>query len=681
MRSIAKRWLALITLVAGASMGNAEVTLWKMGGSGLPWAGNDSAQVMIDFEAARTSIQPKLVTSDSTVFIFLEDWSPKKNPDELGFVDGERPRAWKGCCGTSSTVDNALNLIDGTGLTYNPTTSNSIASEYYTIDLGVPIPLFRFALRTPDAGFFRSDGTPLDQDAIPAFEVSIAPDTNNDVLNTSSPIGEIITEARENTRPIIFANFPKQYVRYVRYKRLDSILDINAISDNTGGTARKGTVGEFSLYGEGMPKRANYKTTILELDDVVNFGRLYWHITPMRMVDGVAVEAPTANVWAEVEARTGVDPVPDIYYEYTDMGTRVVVTQERYQNVLKNQTNNITNSDGLGGSVTLSVRPKPGIRAGVESDTENWTFWSFPTTESGNLLSLNRGSHLQLKVVLHSERFDEFARLDSLWIETSPILATRVVGEVARLDEPSPVRGVAEVNLGEMTDFVYEIKAQFGSAEPGFDALRIHTGSEKTEFKALAIDGVSVDPIRAELDGSAIVIELADRVTRARNPSLQVQFAAEVFDFARTFTGEVYNVGSTDLPQPVEGGDASEAIGTNGLRVLASSSEAPDLVQNLTFSSGAVTPNGDGINDELRITYSLYGLPQGVPVQIQVFSLDGRLVASIDKGLQDSGPQELSWDGRDASGNALPPGLYLLGIGIEAEKQSDLQIRPIGVVY
>ena len=49
---------------------------------------------------------------------------------------------------------------------------------------------------------------PLDQDAIPAYEVSIAPDTNNDVLNTSDPIGETITEARENARPVIFADFP-----------------------------------------------------------------------------------------------------------------------------------------------------------------------------------------------------------------------------------------------------------------------------------------------------------------------------------------------------------------------------------------------------------------------------------------------------------------------------------------
>jgi len=682
MQRVAKLWLAVVGLVLLSSGVGADVTLWKMGGSGLPFVGNDSARVMIDFEAFSTSIQPKLVTSDSTVFIFLEDWSPRKNPDELGFVDGERPRAWKGSNGTSSTVDNALNLIDGTGATYNPVTSNSIANEYYTIDLGVPVPLFRFAMRTPDVGFFRSDGTPLDQDAIPAFEVSIAPDTNNDVLNTSNPIGVVITEALENVRPVIIADFSLQYIRYVRYKRKNSVLDAFANqSVGSSGTARKGTVSEFSLYGAGIPQRANYKTTILKLDNVVNFGRLFWRITPMRIVDGVAVEAPDANVWAEVEARTGVDPIPELYYEFTDMGTRVIVTQERYQGVLKNQTNAITNPDGLGGVVTLSVRPKPGIRAGIEADTENWTFWSFPTTESGQLLNLNRGSHIQLKIVLHSERFDEFARLDSLWIETSPILASRVLAEVARLDEPSPVRGVAEVALGEATNFVYDIKAQFGSGESGFDALRIHTGSDRTEFKGLSIDGVDVEPVSAVVEGSSIVIQLANRVSATRNPSIRVQFSAEVFDFARTFTGEVFNVGSGDLPQPVEGGDASELVSTNGLRVLASSNASPDLVQNLRLSSGVVTPNGDGINDELIISYALFGLPQNVPVQLEVFTLDGRRVAFVEKGVQGSGPQTLNWDGRGADGDILPPGMYLLGVSIASESNSDSQMRPIGIAY
>ena len=674
-------WLSLL-VTAAATSAAADISWWQIGGSGLGWADSDSAQVMIDFTGSNNSIQPVLVSADTTVFPLLENWSPKKNPDELGFVDGERPRAWKGGSGTSSTVDNALNLIDGNGATYNPVTSNSINSEYYTIDLGVPVPLFRFAMSTPDKGFFRSDGTPLEEDAIPAFEVSIAPDTNNDVLNTSNPIGEIIVEARENVVPKIAADFPLQYVRYVRYKRKNSILD-EATNQSSGhsGTARKGTVAEFFLWGEGIPKRATYKTVIFDLGTVVNFGRLFWQATPMRLVDGVAEEAPDANVQIEVEARTGIDANPDIYYEFTDMGTRVVVEQARYQGKLKNQSAAVTNADGLGGTLTLSTRPKPGLRAGIEYDQQNWTFWSFPTTESDQPLNLNRGSHLQLKVVLHSERFDEFVRLDSLWIETSPILASRVVAEIAQFGQPNPVRGVAEVPLGERTDFTYDIKAEFAAGEVGFDALRIRTGSTQTEFKGLEVDGTATDPAGIEVVDDGFVVQLPQRISHAHNPSLRVTFTAEVFDFARTFEGEVFNTDSADLPQPVEGGDVSDAVGTNSLRVLAASAANPQLVQDVQFSSGVITPNGDGVNDGLVISYSLFALPQSVPVQLQVFSLDGRRVAQIQRGQQGSGPQQLHWDGRDQRGETLVPGLYLLGIGIEAEDKSALQLRPINIAY
>ena len=681
MRHRVELWVFSFALVS-ATIATADISFWQIGGTGVNWAGSDSAQVMIDFTRGTNSIQPVQVTSDTTVFTFLENWSPKKNPDELGFVDGERPRAWKGGNGTSSTVDNALNLIDGSGTTYNPVTSNSIGGEYYTIDLGVPVPLFRFAMSSPDEGFYRSDGTPLEEDAIPAFEVSMAPDTNNDVIYTSEPIGEIITEARENVNPQITTDFPLQYVRYVRYKRKNSILDASTNeSVGSSGTARKGTVAEFFLWGEGIPKRATYKTNIFDLGSVVNFGRLFWKITPMRHVNGVAEEAPDANVWIEVEARTGVDELPDIYYEFTDMGTRVIVDQGRYQGKLKEQSSAINNADGLGGTLTLTTRPKPGIRAGVEYDQDNWTFWSFPTTESDKNLNLNRGSHLQLKIVLHSERFDEFVRLDSLWIETSPILASRILGEIAELGQPNPSRGVAEVLLGEMTDFTYDLKADFTSGGPGFNALRIKTGSLQTEFKGLKVNGVETAPEGVEVVDGDLVVKLQDPVTQANNPDLRITFASEVFDFARTFQGEVFNVNSEDLPQPVEGGDVSDVVSTNSLRVLASSDANPQLVQDLRFSSGVVTPNGDGVNDELLISYSLFALPQSVPVQLKVFSLDGRQVALVQRGQQGSGPQTLRWDGRDQQGATLAPGIYLLGVGIEAENKSDVQLQPIGIAY
>ena len=176
-------------------------------------------------------------------------------------------------------------------------------------------------------------------------------------------------------------------------------------------------------------------------------------------------------------------------------------------------------------------------------------------------------------------------------------------------------------------------------------------------------------------------MKLRDAVTQANNPHLRVTFASEVFDFARTFQGEVFNVNSEDLPQPVEGGDVSDVVGTNSLRVLAFSDANPEVVQDLRFSSGVVTPNGDGVNDELLISYSLFALPQSVPVQLKVFSLEGRQVALVERGQQGSGPQTLIWDGRDQQGATLAPGIYLLGVGIAAENQTDVQLQPIGIAY
>ena len=662
--------------------GKAEIVLWKLGGSGLSWSDSDSLQVMVDFESVPGAIQPVNVTSNRTVFSFLSNWSPTKDPVELGYVDGERPRAWKGGGGSGRSDVNGINLIDGDGTTYNPVTSNSIGGEYYTIDLGVPVPAFRFVMLPPDEGFYRSDGLPLNEDAVPAYEISIAADNNDAVNNSSGSIGEIISEERENVNPIIVADFSKQYVRVLRYKRNNSILDeFSNASQSHSGLARKGTVADFELFGEGIPKRAVYKTKIFNLGNEVNFGRLFWSITPMRMVDGEAVEAPDAKVSVQVEARTGVNEIPEIYYEYTDMETRVAVDRDRYEKVLKNQSSPVTNADGLGNVVVLTQTPKPGLRAGIEYDQENWTFWSFPILESGKPLNLNRGSNLQLKIILHSESFEEFARLDSIWIETSPILATQVVAEISRLDDPQPARGVAEVSMGETTDFIYDIKADLRSGEQGFDAFRIRTGNPQTVFKSLEIGGERAEPEQVKVEDGALVIHLSERVRPSSNRPLRVIFATEVFDFARTFEGQVFNIDSADLPQPIEGADASEALSTNSLRVLAASTKNPELIQDLSVSTSVLTPNGDGINDELEVSYTLFGLPQDVPLELTVFSLDGRQIAAIEAVPQGSGPQVLKWDGRSRDGEMLMPGLYLLGIAVKAESNSSQQLRPIGIAY
>jgi hypothetical protein len=183
-----------------------------------------------------------------------------------------------------------------------------------------------------------------------------------------------------------------------------------------------------------------------------------------------------------------------------------------------------------------------------------------------------------------------------------------------------------------------------------------------------------------EEDGE-LVIYLPRRVTRQSSDPLRVVFGAEVFVFANTFAGEVFDTQSTSLPQQIEAGDASDAIGTNNLRVLGGSEQTGDIIEDLRFVSSAVTPNGDGINDALRIEYTLFRMPAPIPVELNVYDLQGRRVGQMELGLQSAGPQQVEWDGSNGSGALLPPGMYLIEIALRAELKTFRHLQPVGVAY
>jgi hypothetical protein len=74
----------------------------------------------------------------------------------------------------------------------------------------------------------------------------------------------------------------------------------------------------------------------------------------------------------------------------------------------------------------------------------------------------------------------------------------------------------------------------------------------------------------------------------------------------------------------------------------------PFVVYPLPF-----TPNGDGYNDTLKFDFGdeRYGSPR-----VNIFSLDGRLVASLQSV---EAQRFIYWMGKDRSGNDCPPGAYL----------------------
>ena len=684
--------LAAALILLWASPPQAQVTTWQLGG-GLPWSEADTASVMIDFEGGEGAIQPIYITPDQNIISLLGDWSRFRVPNVMGefdFMEGERPRIWKWLDGRNIPTESGLFLVDGDSTTYNTASTQRIDREYFTIDLAVPVPAHQFGFFTPPRGF-RSDGTSLVDDFVPAFIVSVQEEPTgflsssnivkrrqyaSEELPIAEPLKKIVADVRENFDPQVHLDFPRQHVRFIRYAAQLTLLDLEAQS-RLGNLAipLHGSIADFELFGEGVPKRAVYRSRIIDLGQEQNFGRLFFAATPMRMVDGVSVEAPDAQAVVEIEVRTGRDDDPNVYHEFIVTGQEKAVSLEHYENLMPRMLKRCS-------SCEFVVRePRPGMQASIGYDSENWSFWSTPFTESGQPLLLISGSYIQLKITFQSSAFDDFVRLDSLWIEQAPLLAREVMGEVARLDEPQPLRGYAEVELGEMTDFVYDVRAAFeGQDQPGFDALRIHTGS-RPRFKYLEIGDERTEPQEVVEEERGLLIHLSERITRVTNRPLRVIFGTEVFDLATSFEGEVLDLGQETLPQPIIGGDVSDEVSTNSLRVLSISESAPEPVQDLRFSTPVLTPNGDGVNDELEIAYSLFTLPERVSAVLDVYALDGRRVTRIPLGEQNSGPQTIRWNGRDEDQALLAPGLYLVAVSIQAESSAGLKMRPVGIAY
>ena len=164
----------LLAVLLSAGSAAADISFWQMGGrAGLSWTGLDTASVLVDTSTQRTAIQPTYITPDRSVFSFLSNWSGDKQPLSLDYFDGQRPRVWRRWDGDIRNGYQGTFLVDGDSTTYNPPSSSYGTLEWYTIDVAVPVPAFRFGFYTPSQGF-RSDGLPLRDDAVPAYEISIS---------------------------------------------------------------------------------------------------------------------------------------------------------------------------------------------------------------------------------------------------------------------------------------------------------------------------------------------------------------------------------------------------------------------------------------------------------------------------------------------------------------------------
>ncbi|MBI2505254.1 MAG: hypothetical protein HYW07_18730 [Candidatus Latescibacteria bacterium] len=671
-------------LFRGGSAVVAEAVYWQLGGTGgALWTTWTGLNVMTDEVAAPGAIQPLELKPDQNVVTQLPNWTRYREPIDIHYREG-MPRVWRGIgdIARPGHVANEIEFIDGDlntnyiGRLWEASGGKGgVWGEFYTLDMGVQIPVERFVLVPPEGvdPFYQEPYRP--NYAFKQYQLTAS---NNQTLVESQvetaggvpgvecgcpdyyqPLDIPLASVSQNFDSVIDVRFPLQYLRFLR---------MWLIPDKPRIFTRY-AIAELEVYGRGFVPKATWESKVVDLGKVVNIGQVILGISKWRREGDQLVPAPAAEVAVEVKIRTGLDDTPVVYNSYNDMAQPVEVSEAAYE--------------GMKPRVWPWDPPAVGWQGPIVDDHQNWSFWSASMRASGARPRVPRGRYLQLQTLMENHDLWDFARLDSVGIEAAPLLAERVLGEVAVVGALQPEDHLVQVQAGEPTEFLYDIRADFASTgQTGFDAVRLLTPATAA-FRGLEMGEppapVTPDSVVAEAQG--FVVYLPQRVSQAEGKRLRLRLETAVYGASEELRAEVFERTGANLVQEVEGGDASTDLGTDQLRVVASGGSLSAVLGKVEARPAVFTPQGDGINDRIQISYILFRVLVAAQVKIEVYTLGGGRVWRLQAGTQGAGSHMVEWDGRDDQGRLVAPGMYLVRVQVETDGGTLARVLPIAVAY
>ena len=405
-------------------------------------------------------------------------------------------------------------------------------------------------------------------------------------------------------------------------------------------------VAELEIYGIGFAPQATYTSNIIDLGEQASFGEVVWG---GRQDEGAHVD---------ISMRAGDDADPNNYWRLTFRG------DERAG----------FDTQGLPLVQKTYDRLDSGEKAGITHDTKNWEFWSTPYAFEplgGDLVASKPRQFLQFKADITSGPANS-GQLDYVQFKVSiPPVANEVMAEIA----PS------RVPAGEAASFTYKIKPRLKANDLGFDSIAIDTPARPVSVDAVRIGGSEEDFEVTAVDDAGFTVRIPRIDTDQTGELIEVDFQAEVFKFGTVFSGRVFDsVRPEEVHQTLTPGDADPLIDADVLRVDLLRLQQK-TIKAMRLSSRVLTPNGDGINDELSIEYDLLNLAGAVPVAAEVYDLAGRRAGAVASGTAESGRFVIAWDGRDDNGAVLQPGLYVLRLVVETDGGTASSERIVSLVY
>ena len=406
-----------------------------------------------------------------------------------------------------------------------------------------------------------------------------------------------------------------------------------------GAHAREREITEIEIYASGVSRLASYVADIIDFRRPAVWGALRWKFD----------EAAGSSVF--LQTRNGEDADLLKYWRYTGIGDQKVgVTREEYDQLRRSQ------------------------RAAPTYNYDSWNNWTprfNVTREQGEppIFPAPRRS-FQFRLDFISLE-DSGTRLEFLEFRASDAAVSQVVGELA------PV----EVRAGPPTRFTYALKARLGDGDAGFDRVEIQSVAARfNRLREVRID-TSVVPFEMVMQEDRRLVVGLPRIDQTLSDAIiEVIFDAQVLRYGAAFRAHLIDSERPfDVPQPVVAGDVIDEVFSD--RVWIETSVAVQSVLEAQVLPAVLTPNGDGINDEVRIFYDLVETTGGVPVEVEIRDLLGRKVRGIYSGSDRIGHYERVWDGRNGEGETVPPGIYIWRISGELERGSAARTGILCVSY
>ena len=436
---------------------------------------------------------------------------------------------------------------------------------------------------------------------------------------------KVVAEKAQTDNPFAHIKLPLQVVRYV------AISDTISLPDPT-----LWEIDELEVWGNGYALVGHYESDVIDLGDRASLGNLTW---------SALSDSGSALL---IRTRTGQTEDPFVYHRLTGLGLagEERVTRAQYKKL------------------------RPTEKGSIQLDTENWSGWSAPYPPTGEepLIALAPAQYVQFRIDFQSFSPLSRSRIDSLSVGFStPLFGREFIAELTP----------QQVVPGKKTAFTYAVRAILEPEDEGIDGLQVATPLPAA-IKEVRINGSPVEyseDVRA--DGFAVSFP-ENRITEHAT-LLEVDFDAEVLVYGTRFTGRVFDTKREgDIPQIIVPGDATPDIDTDDLLVKWDLDRS--LLASVDISQRHLTPNGDGVNDAVEISYRLLQVIQSIQVSVEIFDLSGQRIWHRSAE-QANGQYTISWQGFDDAGQVVPPGLYVYQLVADADQGSNVYVGTLAVVY